>query len=200
MSLDTRSYSSADRAFCLAIFDSNVPESFTVTERAEFAAFLDNLPGPYFVVVDEFGRSVACGGYAVNPGTTCADLCWGMVARDRQREGIGRLLTDVRMLRIKADPTVTEVLLRTSQEASPFYERIGFVVEAVRQNGIAPGLHLCSMRLRLRPSENGLRIGGITERLSCRACWAAVQKLDEVRKRWATGPEHGRARSLPSRR
>ncbi|MHB1059905.1 MAG: GNAT family N-acetyltransferase [Rhodanobacter sp.] len=164
MSLDARSYSSADRASCLAIFDSNVPESFTVTERAEFAAFLDKLPGPYLVVVDESGRSVACGGYAVNPGTTCADLCWGMVVRDRQREGIGRFLTDVRLQRIKADSSVTEVLLRTSHDTSSFYERIGFVVEAVRQNGIAPGLHLCTMRLQLRPSENGLRMGGITER------------------------------------
>jgi len=76
-SLSARSYSPADRSTCLGIFDSNVPDSFRDSERADFEAFLDSLPGPYFVVEDESGRAVACGGYAVNPGTTCADLCWG---------------------------------------------------------------------------------------------------------------------------
>src|SRR5690606_14882619 len=70
-SLSARSYSPADRSTCLGIFDSNVPDSFSASERADFEAFLDSLPGPYFVVEDESGRAVACGGYAVNPGTTC---------------------------------------------------------------------------------------------------------------------------------
>ena len=151
-SLSARSYSPADRSTCLGIFDSNVPDSFRDSERADFEAFLDSLPGTYFVVEDESGRAVACGGYAVNPGTTCADLCWGMVARDRQREGIGRFLTELRLQRIQADPALTEVGLRTSHLTLSFYERLGFIVEDVRQDGIAPGLHLCTMRLKISRS------------------------------------------------
>lgn len=144
-----RDYSLADRPTCLALFDSNVPASFTVAERSDFERFLGNLPGTYIVLTDESGSAVACGGYAVNLGTSCADLCWGMVRRDRQREGIGRLLTELRLQRIQADSGVTEVVLRTSQVTAPFYERQGFVIEASRLNGIAPGLHLCTMRLKL---------------------------------------------------
>ena len=144
-----RDYSLADRPICLALFASNVPESFTVAERSDFERFLDNLPGPYMVLTDKSGLAIACGGYAVNPGTSCADLCWGMVHRDRQREGIGRLLTELRLKRIQADSGVTEIVLRTSHVTAPFYERLGFVVEDLRLNGIALGLHLCTMRLRL---------------------------------------------------
>ncbi len=160
----TRDYAPADRPTCLAIFDSNVPESFTVAERSDFERFLDNLPGPYMLLTDESGSAVACGGYAINPGTSCADLCWGMVHRDRQREGIGRLLTELRLQRIQADSRVTEIALRTSHVTSLFYERLGFVVEDSRLNGIAPGLHLCTMRLNLARKEGTSIIGGITER------------------------------------
>jgi hypothetical protein len=47
-----RDYSIADRGACLAVFDGNVPEFFIPPERADFAAFLDALPGPYLVVED----------------------------------------------------------------------------------------------------------------------------------------------------
>lgn len=146
------------------MFDSNVPESFTVAERSDFERFLDHLPGPYLVLADDFGKPVACGGYAVNPETRCADLCWGMVARDRQREGIGHFLTGLRLQQIQADPGVTEVVLRTSHVTSTFYERLGFVIEDTRPNGIAPGLHLCTMRLMLRRGDGVSAIGGVTER------------------------------------
>ena len=149
MNLQIRDYAAADRPSCLAIFDSNVPDSFTAPERLEFEAFLDDLLGPYFVVTDESGSVVACGGYAVEPGTTRADLCWGMVLRGRQREGLGRVLTQLRLNRIVADDRVTEVALRTSHLTLSFYERFGFVVESVVPDGIASGQDLCQMRLRI---------------------------------------------------
>ena len=65
--MNTRAYAPGDREDCLAIFDSNVPEDFRAEERVGFEAFLDALPGPYFVVVDDEGRVRACGGYAGNP-------------------------------------------------------------------------------------------------------------------------------------
>ena len=146
-------YSAADRAKCLSIFDSNVPHSFTEDERPEFERFIDALPGPYFVFELPNGLAVACGGYAAAPGTTCADLCWGMVALPFQGIGLGRLLTEVRLQRIKQDPAFTEVALRTSQHTEPFYERLGFRTERITENGIAPGLHKCEMRLDLVPAE-----------------------------------------------
>jgi ribosomal protein S18 acetylase RimI-like enzyme len=146
-----RDYTAADRPACLAVFDSNVPHFFVPPEREEFAAFLDDLPGPYLVVEDETGVIVGCGGYAVTPGTAVADLCWGMVDRARHGTGLGRVLLDARMERVRHDPAVDAVALNTSQHTRGFYERRGFVIERVEIDGYAPGLDRCDMRLVLRP-------------------------------------------------
>lgn len=146
-----RPYAAADRSACLALFDGNVPEFFVPGERADFAAFLDALPGPYLVVEDDAGAIVGCGGYAVTPGTTTADLCWGMVARERHGTGLGQLLLEARLRRIHADRAVDAVALNTSQFTRGFYERVGFVTERVVPDGFAPGLDRCDMRLVLAP-------------------------------------------------
>jgi GNAT superfamily N-acetyltransferase len=146
-------YRPTDRAGCLAIFDSNVPDSFTLAERPHFAEFLDHLPGPYLVLRTGAGEHVACGGYAVAPGTTCADLCWGMVVRAWQGRGIGRLLAEARIERIRADSMITDIALNTSQHTRAFYERLGFTTESVTIDGFAPGLDRCDMRMRLLPRQ-----------------------------------------------
>lgn len=146
-----RDYTAADRSACLAVFDSNVPAFFVPDEREQFSAFLDALPGPYLVVEDEDGAVLGCGGYAVTPGTTTADLCWGMVRQDRHGTGLGLLLTTARLERVRADAAVEAVALNTSQHTVGFYERLGFGTELVTPDGYAPGLDRCDMRLILRP-------------------------------------------------
>ena len=146
--IQVRQYLPEDRSACLGIFDSNVPSSFTDTERPEFAAFLDAWPGPY-LILEMDGRAVACGGYAAADNPACADLCWGMVQHELQGSGLGRLLTRVRIQRISEDARFREVALRTSHLTEAFYQRMGFVTERVTLHGIAPDLHKCEMRLLL---------------------------------------------------
>lgn len=145
-----REYKPSDRADCLAVFDSNVGGSFLPAERDDFAAYLDNLPGPYFVV-EEDGAIIACGGYAPNaesPDT--ADLCWGMVRRDLQGTGVGLHLVSARLEKIRQDQAFTHVFLKTSHETAGFYERFGFVTQQVIENGIADGLHRHDMKMTVR--------------------------------------------------
>lgn len=147
MAMNVRAYQLSDRAGCLAVFDSNVGTSFLPEERPQFSAFLDDLPGPYFVL-EENGVIVACGGYAPNaesPGV--ADLCWGMVRHNYQGSGVGRRLTTCRLERIQEDPSFTHVFLKTSEDTAAFYERFGFVTEQVIENGIAEGVHQYDMKL-----------------------------------------------------
>jgi GrpB-like predicted nucleotidyltransferase (UPF0157 family) len=171
-----RSYRPEDRAACLAIFDSNVPTSFTAPERSEFESYLDALPGPY-LVLERDDRVVACGGFALAQHTSCADLCWGMVDRQDQGIGLGRLLTEARLQRIYQDATFTEVALRTSHLTEAFYVRMGFVTERVTPNGIAPGVHKCEMRLKVRT----LRL------VSYDAAWPARFEAEAARVRAALG-------------
>ena len=145
MGTTVRPYRDTDRAACLAVFDSNVPDDFRAEERAEFAAFLDDLPGPYLVLVDGEERVAACGGWALETDGESAAMCWGMVRRDRQGEGWGRRLLEERVRRAGSQPGVRRLILTTSQRTRGFFERLGFRVRDVVPDGIAPGLDRVEM-------------------------------------------------------
>ena len=147
--LTIRLYDPADRAACLQIFDSNVPRYFRDEERTAFCTFLDELPGPYFVLLEDHHTLVGCGGYALRPEAGVADLCWGMVRQDRHGNGLGRALAEARLEAIVKDPRANAVALNTSQHTVPFYERVGFRTINVLKDGYAPGLDRCDMRMEL---------------------------------------------------
>ena len=144
-----RPYTAADRSACLAVFDSNVPDFFTRAERAELEAFLDDLPGPYLVLEAPDGDVVGCGGWAVEPLTDRADLCWGMVRRDLHGRGLGRRLAELRIAAVREAGAASVVALSTSHHTKGFYERLGFETVRVVEDGFAPGLHRCDMLLEL---------------------------------------------------
>lgn len=133
-----------DVAGCLEVFDSNVPDFFSDSERDEFRSFLENLPGPYYVLGGDEGLA-ACGGYAVTAATGVADLCWGMVRRDLHGRGIGRVMTRLRVARAAQDNTTRQVALNTSQHTVGFYERMGFRLVEVTTDGYGAGLDRCDM-------------------------------------------------------
>ena len=145
-----RGYSPADREACLLIFESNVPDFFLESERAVFGAFLKELPGPYFVIEDDAGAVVACGGYAVEPQTRQADLCWGMVRRDLHRRGIGDFLLRERLSSLASHEEIQAVRLDTTQLTSAYYERVGFQVLRVTADGYGPGMHRYDMLMKVR--------------------------------------------------
>lgn len=136
----SRPYTPADLAACLAVFDSNVPEYFDRSERDEFVAFLDALPGPY-LVLEVGGEVVGCGGIALRDGGRVADLCWGMIHGEHQGRGLGRELARRRLELARGDSRVRIVSLRTSQHTEAFYEKLGFRTESVETDGFAPGMH-----------------------------------------------------------
>jgi ribosomal protein S18 acetylase RimI-like enzyme len=143
-----RPYVAADRAACLALFDSNAPRFFDPSERAGFEQFLDEMRWPYQVIERE-GRVVACGGHAVEPDGRTVSLCWGMVEQGLHGQGLGRRLTEARLAAARAEPGVTAVRLDTGQHTTGFYERFGFVIERVVRDGYAPGSDRFDMRLDL---------------------------------------------------
>lgn len=149
--MELRSYQALDDADCLAVFDSNVPTFFAPHERAEFAEFLAQSTDPYFVVVDAQGQVIGCGGYYIMHERAAAGLTWGMVYNHRHRQGVGRFLLIARLQRICQEPAVTHVLINTSQHSYGFFAKVGFVVEAIVENGFAEGLDEYKMRLHLTP-------------------------------------------------
>lgn len=55
----------------------------------------------------------------------------------------------VRIQRIREEPDVNDVAMNTSHHTEAFYHRL-VVTTAVTEDGLAPGLHRCDMRLRVR--------------------------------------------------
>jgi len=145
-----RPYRAEDRSACEILFDSNTPHYFAYEERKDFVSFLEELKIPYFVVEDDEGAIVACGGYgAAKEDPTVAVLCWGMVLRDVHHRGIGRRLLAERLQRIAAEPQFVSVKIDTSQYSRGFFERFGFMAGRIVPNGFAPGLDLVEMKLNL---------------------------------------------------
>lgn len=147
--MELRRYQATDIECCLAVFDSNVPKFFAPHERAEFAEFLVKSTDPYFVVVDEQAQVIGCGGYYVDRERAAAGLTWGMVHNTLHRQGVGRFLLFARLQRICGEPEVTKVLINTSQHSYGFFQKVGFVVEAIREHGFAVDLHEYKMVLVL---------------------------------------------------
>ena len=136
-----RIYTPDDRTACLNIFRSNVPTYFAASDEMEFAPFIDDVRERFWVI-DVDGQVRACGGLAVcYPEPEIATLCWGMVAQNLQRQGIGKALLEFRMREIATQwPSIRRVRITTTQVVQVFYERQGFAAVYVEPGGYGPGL------------------------------------------------------------
>lgn len=147
-----RPYARPDFAACLSIFDTNAPEFFALPERAEFLAFLHDGPSTPYLVLEASGQVVAAGGVSAS-ASGWATLDWGMVARFRQRSGLGRRLMSERIALARGLVGVKGLRLQTSQKTRGFYNRFGFTVSAVLADGFAPGLDCVTMQLGFQQSS-----------------------------------------------
>src|SRR5579863_9346104 len=137
--MDVRPYSPAEKAACLAVFDSNMPRFFDSAERGPFEVFLDAPFCSYFVMEHD-GAIVGCGGYAVEQEGSLASLVWGMVRSDLHQRGLGRFLVMFRLKEITKASGAQIVRLGTSQHTAGFFERLGFKVAGIEKDGYASGI------------------------------------------------------------
>jgi N-acetylglutamate synthase-like GNAT family acetyltransferase len=146
--MDIRPYAGRDRQTCLEILEGNSPEFFLLKERDDLAAFLDNLPGPYFVL-DDNGRIDACGGWAIDPDRV-AVMTWGMVRRELHRQGLGRALLRFRLNDIRNHSKATRVRVRTVPLTQGFFVREGFEIVDVVPDGYGAGLDKVTLEAPVR--------------------------------------------------
>lgn len=144
-----RPYDPKDRQTCLKILDSNTPEAFLQDERAKFEAFLQDNPENYLVVENEKGEAVACGGFSVGLEGGAATLCWGMVHKDLQGQGIGQMLLMARLSTLAKIPQMRFIRLDTSQQSVEFFMRKGFRTYRITQDYYGPKLNRYEMHILL---------------------------------------------------
>lgn len=144
--LTFRFFEDRDREACLGILDSNRPDYFSHEDAREYSAFLDSIPGVYFV--GELAEQiVACGGWAVETNGIVS-LTWGMVHRRHHGSGIGSALLKHRIQHARADREEPVFQLKTIPAVTAFFERVGFKTEAVVIDGFGPGMDEVTMQLR----------------------------------------------------
>jgi len=136
----------------MEILDGNTPEFFLPEDRGVLAAFLTDLPGPY-LVLEKPGGIVACGGWAIDCDGV-ADLTWGMVRREVQRGGIGRMLLRHRIACVRTQTSASRVRVRTTQLVQGFFAREGFRVVEVVPQGFGSRLDRVTMDFLLRVPDD----------------------------------------------
>ena len=136
----SRTYRPEDMAGCLALFDSNTPRFFDVSEREGFVGFLEDqaLRWPY-QVIERDGRIVGCGGHAVEADGVSVTLCWGMVDNSLHGQGLGRVLMDLAVEQARA-AGYARLRLYTHERMvrnQAIYARAGFAeTHRVTENGL----------------------------------------------------------------
>lgn len=133
------------------MLDSNVPEYFLPGEREQVCTFLDELDakGVRYLVVEENGEIVACGGVRIDANED-ARMCWGMVRKDLQRRGIGQLLLAARLVE-GAKMGAKTGSLATVPAVEGFFARLGFTLVGSEKDRYAPGWDGRDYRITLDP-------------------------------------------------
>lgn len=147
MTRSIRAYGPADKAACIAVFDSNIPDYFDATEREMLSGFLDDPHGKYFVI-EQNDQVIGSGGFAKEDRGK-ARFTWGMVHRDHHGAGLGRLMAEHRLKAIEQSGRYSEVELFTTPKVASFFEKFGFEQRKIDKDGFAPGMDQVQMIKKL---------------------------------------------------
>ena len=144
-----RTYAAADHPVLKEVFFSNVPAYFGEQEWPDFDAFLRddiNQDCRYYVLLKN-GTAVGAGGIALNENGTIS-LCWGMVHADLHRSGLGKALLEYRLVLAEQIWPGHAIGVSTSQHATGFFEKYGFVTTRTEKNFWLEGMDLYEMQKR----------------------------------------------------
>lgn len=140
-----RNYTASDKSQLIELFLLNTPAFFCPQEQQDLEAFLDEEEATEYYVVEESGKILACGGYAIknNEGW----LCWYMVHPNHHGKGLGRQVVQRSLDTMRSVPGINKMIVRTSQLVYPFYEKFGFKLLSTTDNYWGKGMHLYHMEM-----------------------------------------------------
>ena len=136
-----RPYNHVDKIEILHLFDMNSPDYFAPEEHSGLVKYLSSELEDYYVI--EADRKIyASGGINYFKKEKIARLSWDLVHPDHHRKGFGKSLVKYRLELLKHNTDVERIVVRTSQMASPFYEKMDFNLTEIKKNYWAKGFDL----------------------------------------------------------
>jgi N-acetylglutamate synthase-like GNAT family acetyltransferase len=141
-----RKYSNTDKLAVIELLKQNTPKYFDFSEEKGFENYLDNEVEDYFVY-QESSEIMGAGGINYFPNEKTARISWDMVAPAAQGKGIGTILTEYRLMYLKENLNVEQIIVRTTQLAYPFYEKLGFELERIESKFWSENFDLYQMKI-----------------------------------------------------
>lgn len=142
--LTIREYRQEDKPIILDLLRRNTPQYFSPEEETDLVHYLDHEIDYYYVLEYE-GQLVGCGGINLVEGGATGRISWDILHPSYQGKGLGSILLNHRVQKMKEMPRVKTITVRTSQLVYKFYEKNGFALEEVVKDYWAPGYDLYRM-------------------------------------------------------
>ena len=141
-----RSYQSADYLEVLDLFLLNTPKYFAPEEQKDLEEYLVKYV-EHFYVFEKDSKILGVGGYNILDEE--GRVSWYFIHPDSQGQGIGKALVQHSLESLKKEPGIERIVVRTSQHAWRFFEKMGFELYKKEKDFWAPGFDLYQMKFNL---------------------------------------------------
>lgn len=141
-----RPYSNKDKSKVIELLRQNTPEYFNPSEESDFENYLNNEVEEYFVY-EYNSEIIGVGGINYFPEEKLARMSWDIIDPKAQGKGIGKKLIQYRINRLNGNPNIELIVVRTSQLAYQFYEKMGFELEKIEKDFWAKNFDLYQMQM-----------------------------------------------------
>ena len=143
-----RHYSTEDTDKLIALLDQNIPMYFDPSEKVDYINYLKNEIEDYFVF-EVNNEVIGCGGINYDIENKKARIAWDIIHPNNHGRGIGKQLVNHRIELIKANRNIDSIIVRTSQLAFKFYQKLGFQIDSITNDYWAKGFDLYLMSLNI---------------------------------------------------
>jgi ribosomal protein S18 acetylase RimI-like enzyme len=143
-----RNYTAADKEKVVGLFRMNTPQYFAPGEENDLLYYLEQESENYFVLEDD-SMLIGCGGFNFSEDKTMGRISWDFFHPEQQGKGLGSMLLQFRIEKLKEYENVKIISVRTSQMAFRFYEKSGFELKETVKDYWAKGFDLYRMEILL---------------------------------------------------
>ncbi|MCE3280110.1 MAG: family N-acetyltransferase [Bacteroidetes bacterium] len=139
-----RPYEVSDKEELISIFNLNVPKYFDPKELQEFEDYLEVGKDTYMTIESE--NSIIGGvGYEIRKSDSSGRINWIFLHPQFSGTGYGKQAVEYCLTILKQDPIVKTLVVRTSQLAYKFFERLGYSLIRTEKDYWGKGLDLYLM-------------------------------------------------------
>lgn len=142
-----RTYTPQDKQAIIDILLSNCPKYFIESDEADLVDFLDNYADENYLVAEENGQVIGCGGHYTKGQTH--GIAWvmfrhGSIGHRQLLSTADRFYQEMESC-IRAEGHLYDIHISTTQLMEKLFNRYGFNTVNTIENGFGEGLHQYDM-------------------------------------------------------